>query len=286
MGYADIPLLYKAQEILLFKECYAMEKIDGTSANISWKNGKLSFFSGGANRASFESLFDHKALLKAFMANIGDYDEATVYGEAYGGKIQRMSDTYGEILKFIAFDVMIHGCWLTVPKAESVATKLGLEFVHYVKIPAEIKTIDAERDADSVQAVRNGMGPGHMREGVVLRPLVEVTMNNGERIIAKHKGEKFKERRCVPKVGDQPVVLTAAQAIANEWVLPERLEHVLQDLPHATGMEHTAEVIRAMVSDVYKEAKGEIVEGKEVAAAIGRRTVELWKSRIKTKAGF
>jgi len=32
MGYLNIDNLYKAQEVLMFRECYAMEKIHGTSA--------------------------------------------------------------------------------------------------------------------------------------------------------------------------------------------------------------------------------------------------------------
>lgn len=37
MSYADIENLYKNRRIMLFKECYAMEKIHGTSAHVGWK---------------------------------------------------------------------------------------------------------------------------------------------------------------------------------------------------------------------------------------------------------
>jgi len=36
MAYLDIDNLYKEQRILMFKECYAMEKIHGTSAHLSY----------------------------------------------------------------------------------------------------------------------------------------------------------------------------------------------------------------------------------------------------------
>jgi hypothetical protein len=36
-----------------------------------------------------------------------------------------------------------------------------------------------------------------------------------------------------------------------------------------------------MIADVYKEAKGEIVESKEVASAIGRVAAGLWKKHLK-----
>lgn len=284
MSYMDIENLYKAQDILLFRECYAMEKIHGSSAHIGWKDGKVSFFAGGCKHENFVALFNQDALAEGFRANIGE-DPCVVFGEAYGGKMQGMSATYGKELRFVAFEVKVGEAWLAVPQAEDVVKKLGIEFVHYVKIPTDLASIDAQRDADSVQAVRNGMGPGKMREGIVLRPLIEVRKNNGERIISKHKRDEFKERQHVPQVVDpeRMGVISAAQAVADEWVIPMRLEHVLQGLPNATGMEHTSEVIRAMIADVYKEAKGEIVESKDVQTAIGKKTAEMWKAKVRAR---
>ena len=163
----------------MFRECYAMEKLHGTSAHVRYTPKKdpanpVGFFSGGEPHDKFVVLFDVEALKKAFQEIFGgaaelDDSAVVVYGEAYGGKQQGMSHTYGPNLKFCVFDVRVGDVWLAVPQAEDVAKRLGLEFVHYVRIPTDLARIDAERDADSVQAVRNGMGPGHKREGVVLR---------------------------------------------------------------------------------------------------------------------
>ncbi len=49
MGYLHIDNLYKVRDILLFKRCYAMNKLHGTSSHISWKEGKLHYFPGGEN---------------------------------------------------------------------------------------------------------------------------------------------------------------------------------------------------------------------------------------------
>lgn len=38
MGYMHIDNLYKNQDMLIFRECYALEKIHGTSAHVSWKD--------------------------------------------------------------------------------------------------------------------------------------------------------------------------------------------------------------------------------------------------------
>ncbi len=66
MGYMHIDNLYRAQEILSFKTCYALEKIHGTSANVSWKDGKVWFSSGGEKRERFVTLFDESALIARF----------------------------------------------------------------------------------------------------------------------------------------------------------------------------------------------------------------------------
>ena len=52
MGYRHIENLYKSQTILQFRECWALEKIHGTSAHVRWSDGKVWFHSGG-EKASY-----------------------------------------------------------------------------------------------------------------------------------------------------------------------------------------------------------------------------------------
>ncbi len=282
MGYLHINNLYKDQAILMFKECYVLEKIHGTSAHISWncKKGEIKFFSGGESHERFISLFDQEFLKKQF-SEIFFTSNAIVYGEAYGGKQQGMSNTYGKELKFIGFEVKVEELWLSVPNAENVCKSLNLEFVDYVKIPTDLKSIDAERDKHSIQAIRNGMGEGKIREGVILKPLIELTTNNGSRIIAKHKRDEFKETSTRREVSEEEYrILEDAKAISEEWVTEMRLNHVLDKLPKGINIEDTKLVINAMIDDVYREAKGEIVESKEVKKYIGTMTVILFKRKL------
>ena len=202
----------------------------------------------------------------------------TVYGEAYGGKQQGMSGTYGKVLKFAAFDVKVDERWLTVPDAEQMVLGLGLEFVFYKQVSTVLAALDAERDADSVQAIRNGVGPGKMREGVVLRPLIEVTMNSGARICAKHKRAEFSETRTPREVtGKEIGVMEEALSIAQEWVTVNRLKNVLSHMPHGIGMEATGDVIKAMIADVTAESAPEIEITSGVRRAIGTLTANMYK---------
>ena len=279
MGYMHIENLYKNVDILMFKECYALEKIHGTSAHISYKDGKVILFSGGEKFAKFEALFDKEKLKEKF-EELFDYD-VTIFGEAYGGSQQGMSATYGKETKFVAFDVKVGDSWLNVPDAEDVTKKMGLEFVYYEKIKAEIFDIDCARDYRSIQAERNGIKEIKMREGVVLRPLKELIRNDGKRIMSKHKRDEFKETRTKREVDPKKLkVLEKAQEIAKEWVTPMRLTHVLDKLGNPNEIEKTGVVIKAMIEDVFREAKGEIAESKEASTAIGRLTAKLYKNKI------
>lgn len=280
MAYADIENLYKNADILLFKECYALEKIHGTSAHIKWSNGNLTYFSGGVKHEDFVKLFIDDVLRQGF-ETIGQ-NEVTVYGEAYGGKCQGMSKTYGTGLQFVVFEVRIGDSWLVVPSAEEIAKRLSLEFMPYARIPATLDAIDAERDADSVIAIRRGMCGGHMREGVVLHPLIELRKSNGERIIAKHKRDEFRETKTPRAVDPEKLaVLADAQAIANEWVTDMRLAHVMDSLGGNVDVSRTGDVIKAMIADVEKESIGETEITKDARKAIGGKAAKMFKAWLK-----
>lgn len=286
MGYLHIDNLYRtdAQDILKDSECYALEKVHGTSSHVSWNGSAVSLSSGGESAVNFAKLFDIEQLTEKFGEMFGGMP-VVVYGEAYGGKQQGMSDTYGKELKFIAFDVMLHGgTWCDVPAAAEIVERLGLEFVPYRRVSTDLSVLDAERDRPSEVAVRRGITEPRQREGVVLRPLVEAKNQYGERVIAKHKGDNFRETKTSRKVVVDPAaqaVLTDANKIADEWVVPERLRHVLAKMsPAVTDMRSTPEVIAAMIEDVLREGRGEIVDSKEARNAIGKRTAVLLKQHF------
>jgi len=281
MGYLHIDNLYKSQDILLFKECYALEKIHGTSAHISWKfeTKQINYFTG-ENHPLFLTLFDEEFLIKKFEEIFPDQD-VKIFGEHYAGKCQSMSNTYGKESKFIGFDVKVGHVWLNVPNAEDVCNNFNIEFVSYEKVDVSLPKLIEARDKPSVQAIRNGIEEIKKREGIVLRPLVEMRTNNGERLICKFKPDEFNETRTRREISpEQLQVLSDAKEIAEEWVTNMRLEHVLQKFPADVSMEAMGDIIKAMIADVYREGRDEIVESKEVAKAIGKTTVKLFKEKL------
>jgi hypothetical protein len=288
MGYLHINNLYKDQRVLLFKEVYALEKVHGTSAHVSWHAGDLKFFSGGEKHESFKALFDEEALRAKFAEKFG---EATVfvYGEAYGGKQQGMKLTYGDKLRFVVFDVKIGDRFVDVPVAEEIAKYLGLDFIPYTRVQAVVHWLDAIRDAPSQVAADNGCLDSTdrfgfcppIREGVVLRPLHECTFSDGGRVIAKHKRPEFSERMTVvPVDAEKRKLMEDAQAVADEWVTEMRLTHVLDKLGNPAEMSATGRVIEAMVEDVVREAEGEIADTPAVRKAVGSAAARMFKQRV------
>jgi len=103
-------------------------------------------------------------------------------------------------------------------------------------------------------------------------------------VISKYKGDGFNETKTKREVTpEQLKVLEDAKEIAEEWVTNMRLEHVLQKFPADVGMEAMGDIIKAMIADVYREGKDEIVEAKPVEKAIGKTTVKLFKAKLQNK---
>lgn len=288
MSYMHINNLYKAQEVLQQgPTCYALEKIHGTSANIAFKDGKVTFFSGGESHANFVALFDVESLTRLFTDKFFQGVEVIIYGEAYGGKQQHMSETYGKALKFVAFEANVEGKWLAVPEACFVARLLGLDFVDWSEIPTTIEAITAERDKPSVQSIKNGITEPKIREGVVLRPLIESVDHRGNRIMAKFKREEFSETHISKKEVD-PSKFEAARAakqLVAQWVTPMRLEHVIDRListreDKEVSMEDTRTLIGLMVEDVTREGRGEIDVTPLISKEIGASTARLLKQQL------
>lgn len=280
--------LYKDQTILIFKECYALEKIHGTSAHLSWncKEKKVKYFSGGESNERFVKVFDNDFLVSKFSELFID-SNAVVYGEAYGGKQQGMSNTYGKELKFVGFDVSVNDLWLEVPKAENVCNALNIEFVDYVKVPTDLEALNAERDKPSTQAKRNGIEEDKIREGIVLRPLVEFIMKNGSRVIAKHKRDEFKETKTPREVSpEQFKILEDAKAIANEWVTENRLHNIFSHLSEdEKDMSNMPNILKIMLEDIHREGNKEIAFTKQVDKEICKSTAQMVKNYFVKKMG-
>jgi len=285
MSYMSIENLYKNQMPMLFKRVWATEKIHGTSAHVKYdpEVKKLTFFPGGADYLVFASLFNYEELYKMMEERWGT-KKVTLYGEHYGGKIMGMSATYGPKNRFVLFEVQIGDVWLSFEKVIIIGAALGIDVVPGRIADATIEALTAERERPSEQAVKCGIIEPKMREGIVIRPLVEMRMNNDERVIAKYKNDIFKETTTVREVDpNQQVILTEAEKIADEWVTEMRLTHVLDKLGNPNADKDIPNVLKAMREDIVKESTGEIIMSQEASKAISKKTAIMYRERLQKK---
>lgn len=263
-----------------------MEKIHGTSAWITFdkQNNSILFHSGGANSDKFKALFDADNLFNILSQK--GHDLIKIHGEAYGGKLQKMGETYGMQLKFVTFDVYIENDttkgFLNVDEAEKICLELGLEFVDYIKANNCAETVDSESLRESVQAIRNGMGPGKQREGVVVKPIIESYLSSGKRAIFKHKNKIFWEMTTARPLGRELILMSDIKEIVNEWLTCNRFEHVVDRILQTKEdknitINDITRFMDLMVEDMKRESEGEVVWSKKLENQIRKETGIMFK---------
>ena len=75
-------------------------------------------------------------------------------------------------------------------------------------------------------------------------------------------------------------VLDYAQSIADKWVTPMRLTHVLDMLPEKGKTRYLPLVIGAISEVIKKESEGKVVWSKAVDKAIGRKAMIMYRNAI------
>ncbi len=164
------------------------EKVDGTNIRLMWDG--VGFGVGGkTDNAQIPSpLYDwirNNIHGPSFFQTFGTEGGVCLYGEGYGGKIQKAGATYGQQQKFVLFDVKVGDWWLQRRDVEDVAYKMQLDIV---PIRGHGTLLEM------VEECRNGFlssWGGFQAEGIVARPTTELRARSGHRMITKIKYKDF-----------------------------------------------------------------------------------------------
>ncbi len=125
----------------------------------------------------------------------------TLYGEGYGGGIQKgggeyTSKTKGGGVSFRLFDVLVGDTWLRRADVEDVAGRLGIKTVPLLEVDErgtltipEIAQLVKAGFASSVASLEGT--EGHMAEGVVAFTTEPLYNNRGQRLMFKLKMSDF-----------------------------------------------------------------------------------------------
>ncbi len=285
MGYENIDQLYNHPEVFSEPEkiWVISEKLHGTSTYINFSNNIITFHSGGESKESFSALFNIPLLQIQLQELQQEYPSITnfrIHGEAYGGKQQKMAKTYGDKLKFCGFEVKFDDKFLDFLDAKLIMEKLNLEVVPYKIQKIDVSFIEEETQSQSVQAIKNGMECGLLREGVVIRPITEQKDKNGKRVIYKHtnKCPPFSELKNRPNLGEMVKVMTEQKEVVDQWVTETRMHHVFDHFKtlfqdgkisiDTNVFKLVPKIVDLFVKDVIKEHNNSIVWSPIIEKAI------------------
>lgn len=188
----------------------------------------------------------------------------TIYGEWAGKGVQKGID-YGEKRFYVFAERVFGGPVVSSRDALDQHLHLGATTVAIIYEGVSLlDVLDELRQGESVVA------PGQPIEGVVLAPTTPTYDVYGHQVIAKFKSDRFAEIAKAPREPRVAADTEKVDAIAATYVLPERLNHVLDKVYESLGRDdlladpldviHTGAVLRLMYTDVVEDAADEVAE--------------------------
>lgn len=188
LGQYSLPVF----EYLAGNQWVWTEKIDGTNVRVRWDGTDVEF-GGRTNDAQMpvflmqrlQQIFTPAALARVF-PDIKDGVQVILFGEGYGAKIQKTGGLYKpDGCDFILFDVMVNGLYLERHNVDDIAVQLQIESVPELGRGTLLEAIERVKE-DFPSMIGKAQA-----EGMVLRPVVELTDRLGHRVITKVKHRDF-----------------------------------------------------------------------------------------------
>ena len=164
------------------------EKIDGMNIRVIWDGRQVHFRGRNDGTQIHTRLGDHlrAKFLTSKLAEVFS-EPATLYGEGYGDRIQKLGAQYLPSQEFILFDVFCKN-WLPREAVTEIAEKLDLPVVPVVGVGPLTMAIDFAAAGFFSQVA---VPPKPLAEGIVMRPPIELQDRHGARIITKAKFKDF-----------------------------------------------------------------------------------------------
>lgn len=166
------------------------EKVDGTNIRIMIKDGAISF-GGRTDNAQIPASLTQR-LQERFLSEtrkqklLDTFENAVLYGEGYGAKIQKGGGNYRSDQDFVLFDVRVGDNWLERSNVVEIAKEFELDVVPVIGSGTLDEMILMVRDSP----MQSTWGD-FTAEGIIARPEVELKNRAGKRIITKLKVKEF-----------------------------------------------------------------------------------------------
>lgn len=163
------------------------EKVDGTNVRVIWDGERVTFGGRTDNAQMPAVLLGHlsAAFTAELMAQHFGPTPAVLFGEGFGGKIQKGGATYGQEQRFVLFDVW---CDMWLERANVVDVAAGQLLCPLVP---EVGVGTLAEAVEYVKTAPKSKWGDFVAEGIVLRPKVELRTRRGHRVITKLKVKDF-----------------------------------------------------------------------------------------------
>ena len=172
------------------------EKIDGMNIRVMW-DGINVRFAGKSDNAQIPGLLREvldATFTKEKMASCFGSSILTMYGEGCGPKIQKGGGLYFASPQFILFDIRIDEWWLKRDDIRGIARSIPCMISQVVmkgSLYDAIKWASRPELHKSIYQTTQVGADTKYAEGLVGRPIVELTARDGSRIITKIKMKDF-----------------------------------------------------------------------------------------------
>jgi RNA ligase (TIGR02306 family) len=196
--YTDIENMRNFPDIFTAGETVMLtEKIHGTSSRVASIEGELMAGSKAVRRKRPEddkfntNLYWYPLSLepvRALIESLGtSARQVILFGEIYGSKIQSFHYGHKGTLGFRAFDLLIDGHYLNWSDFVATCHQFGVETVPVVAtIPFDLAEMKRYSEGQTLLAQ-----DAHIREGLVVRPLVERTHPKIGRVTLKYVSDSY-----------------------------------------------------------------------------------------------
>jgi len=197
---------YSCPEFKNIKLWRVSEKIHGTNIRIIYKKGSLSkvLFAGKTDNAIIEpelleyleETFTSEKMEKALMFKDELPQEAVLYGEGYGPKIQKGGGRYRDDASVILFDIKVDEWWLEREDVEDIAKKLKIDLVPDLGLMTEEEIVFLVRNTGyHLKGFKSVISKDKTldAEGIVARSYPLVLFRDGKPLMFKLKQEDFKK---------------------------------------------------------------------------------------------
>lgn len=294
---------------------HVSEKTHGANFGVYYNGSEVRY----AKRTSFidlaSSFFGFQSLAQSLdtlakmvwaTVNVDKTDQIVIYGELCGGyyahpevekttasKVQREID-YSPKLEFVLFDILVvkDGVeeFMDADRVDSFNGVVeGIRCAPHIFTGTLEECLKVPNEFITKVPEMYGLPPieGNTCEGVVIKPVKACFLSDGSRVIIKSKNLKFSEKKKVPnpKVPQDPTLSPELKEIVDklaEYVNDARMASVCSKLGDVT-IKDFGKVLRALVNDVFEEAKGDIdlkgMDGR-VGKMVTKMCAELTKKHL------